>query len=133
MGKTLNYIAWALQGICVLILIQSIAVKIMGTDGEVAAFAKLEMEPYGRYISAFAEVICLTGLVTPLFFRQGAVLAILLFAAGVFFHVTELRVNWWADDGRRFYLTLTGLISAVFILLIRNRLAETLYKRGRLD
>lgn len=133
MNKTLNYIAWALQGICVLILIQSIAVKIMGTDGEVAAFSRLEMEPYGRYIMAFLEVLCLTALVTPLFFRQGAVLAILIFASGVFFHLTELHVVWWADGGRRFYLTLAGLICAVGILLIRNRLAEALYKRGRLD
>lgn len=133
MNKTLNYLAWALQGICALILIQSIAVKVMGTDGEVAAFSKLEMEPFGRYISAGAELVCLLGLIIPLFFRQGAVLAILLFASGVFFHLTELQVNWWADGGRRYYLSLTGLICAILILLLRNHLAETLYKRGRLD
>ena len=133
MNKTLNIIGWVLQALSVLLLMESVIVKVMSTQSEVAAFTKLEMEPTGRYVSLAVEILCITGLVTPRLYRQGAVLAILLFAAGVFFHLTELNINWWNDGGLRFYLNLLGLIAAIGVLVIRNRLAAVLYRRGRLN
>ncbi len=133
MNRILNLVAWLLQAVCVLLLVYSVTMKIMQTDKEKAAFRMLEMEGFGMWASMGVEILCVVGLCAPKLMRQAAVVTILVFGAGVFFHLSELGVKFWSDEGGRFYQNLAGLIFSVALLAIRNHLAVVLYKRGRLD
>lgn len=133
MNRLLNILAWVLQGICTLLLVYSIVMKIMQTDKEKAAFRMLEMEGFGMWASLGVEILCVVGLCTPMLMRQAAVITILVFGAGVFFHLSELGVRFWSDEGERFYQNLAGLICSIGVLLIRNHLTVVLFRRGRLD
>jgi hypothetical protein len=133
MNQILKIVANILQGLLSLLLLLSLALKIMGTPGEAAIFQSLEMEPSGRYVSMFAEIICLVGLVTVRFTIQAAILGILIYSIGVFFQLTELEINWFNDGGLRFYLNVLGLLSAIGLFWIRNHLAELLYRKGKFN
>jgi hypothetical protein len=105
----------------------------MGVPSETAFFAALEMEGMGKYASIVAEIICIIGMVTMRFVIQAAVLSILVYSMSVFFHLTELSIDWWNDGGLRFYLSLSGLIFSISLFVIRNHLATILFRKGKLD
>ena len=89
-------------------------------------------DAFGMRFTIFMEAVSVTGLVVQRFMREGAILAVLLCAVGVFFHLTELNINFYGDDGRRFYLNVLGLALALAIFFIRTHLSAILYKRGAL-
>jgi hypothetical protein len=133
MNVFLDKVAYVLQGLIVLILIESMIVKIMGLPGEIAAFSALEMESSGRYFSVVADTLAVIGMVVMRFVIQGAVLALLIFSMGIFFTLTELAIDWYGDGGFRFYLTVAGFLFSLGLFIIRSHLANVLYRRGKLD
>ena len=132
MNRKLHYLAWGLQGLLIAILLLDIVVKVISDDHEVWAFYLMGFDAFGMRFTIFMEAVSVTGLVVQRFMREGAILAVLLCAVGVFFHLTELNINFYGDDGRRFYLNVLGLALALAIFFIRTHLSAILYKRGAL-
>jgi|GEM_PF-4853084 len=133
MNTLLNRLAFVLQGVIILLYLESIVLKLMGYPSEVAAFSKVEMDGMGRYVAIMLEILSIIGILTQRFVIQAAILSILIFATGVFFHLTELEINWWNDGGLRFSLTLLGLVSSISLFVIRNHLHSVLMRKGKLD
>ena len=132
MNRKLHYLAWGLQGLLIAILLLDIVVKVISDYRETLAFEQMGFGNFGMNFTIFIEAIAVTALVVQRFFREGAILAVLLCAVGVFFHLTELNINFYGDEGRRFYLNVFGLGLALTIFFIRGRLSSVLYKNGAL-
>ena len=132
MNRQLHYIAWGLQGLLIAVLLFDIVFKVISDDVERAAFELMGFGAFGMRFTIFIEALAVTGLVVQRFMREGAILAVLLCSVGIFFHLTELNVNFYGDEGRRFYFNVVGLGLALAIFFIRSRLSAVLYKKGAL-
>jgi hypothetical protein len=131
MQNLIKKIVLILQILCVGLLLQSLAFKVMAVPSEVAIFRKLEMDPTGRIISIVVEVFCIVGLCTARIATQAAVVAILIFTIGVFFQLTELEIEWWGDGGLRFYLNLLGFLASIGLFFSRNYMSTSFYRKGK--
>jgi Zn-dependent membrane protease YugP len=103
----------------------------MAVPSEVAIFRKLEMDPTGRITSIVVEVFCIVGLCTARIGTQAAVVAILIFAVGVFFQLTELEIEWWGDGGLRFYLNVLGLAASIGLFFSKNFMSTKFYRKRK--
>lgn len=133
MNKRLDIVGWVIQVLLILLLIVSIVSKVVGSETEKFVFARIGVGSFGMTTAAVIEAFAIVALVVPRFFREGAILTMLLMAAGAFLQAAEVRVVVYNDGGLRFYSLLAGLGLAVVLFFIRTHLAEVLYKKGRLD
>jgi hypothetical protein len=133
MNKRLDIIAWIIQVLLIGLLLQSIVSKIVGAYNVKFIFDRVGLGGFGMSFSAIVEAFAILFLVVPRFFREGALLCLLLMAAGAFLQAAEVGVVVLNDGGLRFYSILTGFALSVALFFIRTHLAEVLYKKGRLD
>lgn len=133
MNKRLDIVAWIMQIMLIGLLLQSIVSKIVGSYTIKFIFDRVGVGGFGMLSSAIVEAFAIVGLVVPRFFREGALLTMLLMASGAFLQVAEVGVIARNDGGFRFYSLIVGLGLAIGLFFIRTHLAEVLYKKGRLD
>lgn len=132
-NKTLDTWAWTMQFILIGLFIWSVISKLLDTGITSQLFEKVGLGAGGLYASAFIEIVCIILLITKPLVKQGALLAMVIFAIGLFFQVAEVGFFTAGDGGARFYSMVLGLLLSVLVYIIRVRLSEVLFKKGRLD
>jgi hypothetical protein len=131
-NKKLNVLGWLLQVALIAILLFDVVTKVIGAEKESYIFDLIGLGSLGRFLAAFFQVLAFAALMVPRFYREGAVLSVLVMAVGLFFHLTELGVVVLGDGGRRFYSILIGLVFAILLFFIRTHLLEIMVRKGKL-
>lgn len=88
--KTRPTLSWILQILIVLILAYPSWTKLIGTPEEVALFTQLGMEPTGRYLIGFFEVLAIILLLIPSSVTWGALLTLCLMSGAFIAHATKI-------------------------------------------
>ena len=110
---------WILSIIAAVILLQSLYFKFTAQPESIYIFTTIGMEPYGRIASGIAELLAGVFLLIPGLRVYGALLAVVVMAGAVFFHLTSLGVEVQGDGGQLFYYAWTVFICCAFIVLFR--------------
>jgi uncharacterized membrane protein YphA (DoxX/SURF4 family) len=105
---------------------------VIGAEKESFIFDSIGLGALGRYLAALFQILAFAALMVPRFYREGAVISVLIMAVGMFFHLTELGVVVLGDGGRRFYSILIGLAFALLLFFIRTHLLEIMVRKGKL-
>ena len=131
-NKKLNVLGWVLQIVLIAILLFDVVTKVIGAEKESYIFNLTGLGSMGRYLAVFFQIMAFAALMVPRFYREGAVLSVLVMAVGMFFHITEIGVVVLGDGGRRFYSILIGLVCALLLFFIRTHLLEIIVRKGKL-
>lgn len=90
--------------------------KLSSDPASIDLFSKLEMEPQGRYVIGFLELLCALLLLRKSTFHWGALLGFCVMIGAVLAHTTVIG---WAGDlrplGFAAMLNLTGSAAIIFI------------------
>ena len=121
MSKAQNYIAWGLQVVASIILLQTLYFKFSAQPESIYIFSKLGVEPYGRIGSGIIELIAGILLLTPRFSWAGALIAAGVMVGAILSHLTILGVEVQGDHGELFILALVVLFAALAILFLRRK------------
>jgi uncharacterized membrane protein YphA (DoxX/SURF4 family) len=121
MGKTSGYIAWALQILSSVILLQTLYFKFTAAPESVYIFNKLGVEPWGRILSGIIELVAGVLLLTRSYAWLGAFIATGVMAGAIVSHITILGIDIMGDKGELFGLALAVFISGIVILFIRRK------------
>ncbi len=111
-------VAWILQIICALILLQTLYFKFSAHVDSVQLFTELKMEPNGRILIGVLELIAGILLIIPGSAAYGAILATGLMTGAVIGHITVLG---FADERLQLgLLAIAVLVMSISILVIRR-------------
>lgn len=121
MKKFVHYIAWALQLLSALILLQTLFFKFTAAPESVYIFDKVGLGAAGRIGTGIAELIASVLLLVPATAWLGALMGIGLMSGAIFSHLTLLGIEVQGDGGYLFYLGLIVLVSCLVVLFIRRK------------
>lgn len=119
--KTWSLVAWLLQVLVAVILLQTLYFKFTGAPESVYIFQQVGMEPWGRYGSGVAELAAAVLLLWPGRAAWGALLALGVISGAIFFHLTRLGLEVQGDGGLLFALAVTVFAGSLLVLLLRRR------------
>lgn len=107
------------------ILLQTLYFKFSGSAESVYIFKTLQMEPWGRWASGFAELLASTLLLVPSTQILGALMAFGVMSGAILSHIFVLGLVIQDDGGLLFVLACTVFIISIVILL--KNLAQLKY------
>ena len=119
--KTWSLVAWLLQVLVAVILLQTLYFKFTGAPESVYIFQQVGMEPWGRYGSGVAELAAAVLLLWPGRAAWGALLALGVISGAIFFHLTRLGLEVQGDGGLLFALAVTVFAGSLVVVLLRRR------------
>ncbi len=119
--KTRTRVAWLLQVVVAVILLQTLYFKFTGAPESVYIFQQVGMEPWGRYGSGVTELLAAVLLLWPGRAAWGALLALGVISGAIFFHLTRLGIEVQGDGGLLFALAVTVFAGSLAVLLLRRR------------
>jgi putative oxidoreductase len=124
-----NYVLWAARVIAALIMLQTLYFKFTGAPESVYIFTTVGIEPWGRYMIGFLELIASALLLITAVSWIGALLSAGLMAGAVFMHVTKLGIEVQGDRGYLFILALIVLVLSIYILTQSTRQIRSAVQR----
>ena len=101
------------------IMLQTLYFKFSGAAESIYIFSTIGMEPWGRYVVGFGELVAGILLLIPKLSWLGAVLGIGLMSGALFFHFAYLGIEVQNDGGQLFTMAF-----AVFIACLINIVVE---------
>ena len=104
------------------IFLQTLFLKFTGAKESVYIFSTLGIEPWGRWLSGFAELIASILILVPQTQVLGALLAAGAMMGAITSHLLVLGIVVEDDGGLLFGLACTVLISSLLILFLQRRL-----------
>ncbi len=110
----------AAQGIAAVLLLMAAAMKLMGDPGSIEVFARLDMDPAGRYLIAVIELTAAMLLLSP-FAALGSVIATAVMCGAIIAHVTELGLVVNNDGGRLIGMLVVVLVCVSYVLVSRRK------------
>ncbi|MFV2074229.1 MAG: DoxX family protein [Thermoanaerobaculales bacterium] len=110
----------AAQGIAALLLLVAATTKFIGDPGSVEVFARLGMEPAGRYAIAVIELVAALLLLSP-FAALGSVVAVSVMLGAIIAHCTQLGLVVDNDGGHMVGTLVVVLLCAGFVLVSRRK------------
>ena len=124
-----NKILFLLRLIAAAILLQTLYFKFSGAAESKFIFSSLGMEPWGRWISGFAELIASTLMLMPATSILGAVIGMGIMVGAMASHLAILGIVVQNDGGLLFALAcVVFLCSANIIFLQREQIPQLLKK-----
>jgi hypothetical protein len=120
-SRNITILAWALQVLAAVILVQTLFFKFTGAEESKYIFSTLGVEPFGRYAAAISELIAAVLLLTPRLASVGALLTLGVMFGAIGAHLTKLGIVVKDDGGLLFGLALTVFASAATVLIIRRK------------
>lgn len=118
-------VLWLLRIIPAVILLQTLFFKFTGAEEARYIFETVGAEPWGRYVTAVAELVAGLLLLVPRTTWIGAVIAAGVTVGAIGSHLTVLGIEVMGDGGLLFGMGIVVFACSV-ILLILNK--ETLLK-----
>lgn len=126
-------LSWFLRLTAALILFQTLYFKFSGAPESIYIFETLEMEPFGRYAAAVAELIAGILLIIPSSVWVGAVITIGIMTAAILSHVGTLGIVVQDDGGLLFILAIIIFLCAAILLYLHRRDLPLIGQRFRPD
>ena len=110
---------WVLRLIAAGIMLQTLYFKFTGATESIFIFKTLGIEPWGRYLSGFVELLAsVLILINPLSWL-GSVLSVGTMAGAILGHLTQLGIEVQSDGG-----LLVGLACVVLVCTLVNLFFE---------
>jgi putative oxidoreductase len=110
-----RFLFLALRIIVAVILIQTLRFKFLAHPDSVFIFSQAGLEPEGRYIIGFLELIAAFLIIFPRTVWLGAGLTLGVISGAIFLHLTKIGIEVQGDGGALFY---TAILVFVFSALI---------------
>jgi len=114
-------VSWVFQIICVLILLPAVWFKFSSHPSTVFVFESLGMEPFGRYLIATIEALCIMLLLTHNLAATGAILTLGNMLGAFIAHASILGISVKDDGGQLSIMMLVVLVSALIVAVIRKK------------
>lgn len=89
----LTVVTWVAQVVAAVILGQTLFFKFTGAPETVALFDVLGVEPWGRYATAFAELIAVVLLLIPRTAWAGGLFSVAVISGAIMAHLTRLGIS----------------------------------------
>ena len=121
LGKGQRIVAWVLQLVAAIILVQTLFFKFTGAAESKYIFGTLGLEPWGRIGSGVTELIAVVLLLVPRTAALGALLALGVISGALVAHLTKLGIAVQGDGGLLFGLAVTVFVAAAVVLVLRRR------------
>lgn len=119
----MKYLEWLLRGLIAIILVQTLYFKFSGAPESVYIFSTMGVEPWGRYLTGFLELVAAACVVfSHRLMPWGALLSLGLMAGAIGTHLFTLGVEVQGDGGLLFALAMVVFISSL-ILVWRHKLS----------
>ena len=116
MTKTQRRIAWFFQLTTAAILIPVGGYKFTGGETDLLIFTALKMEPFGRYLIGFLEVLAGLCLLSKNLAAWGSFLGIGIMLGAILAHTSVLGF-----DKKHLFLLTTVLVSCCLVLYMRKK------------
>ena len=113
--------SWICRLVAAVILLQTLYFKFTGAEESVYIFAKVGLEPWGRYASGVVELFAAALLLFPRTTWLGALIAIGVMLGAIGSHLTKLGIVVKSDGGLLFALALIVFVCALATLFIHRR------------
>lgn len=110
----------AARGIAAMVLLMAAIMKLIGDPGAVEIFIRLDMEPAGRFVVAFVELLAAMLLISH-YAALGSLLAVSIMLGAIIAHITQLGIVVNDDGGLLFGMLFIVLLCASFVLVSRRR------------
>jgi len=121
MSKTKNTLPLVLRIIVAVILLQTLQYKFTAHPDSVYIFSKVGLEPYGRIIIGFLELISSMLLLIPKTVWIGATLTLGVIGGAILMHITKLGVEVNNDHGMLFITALITFVLSAIILWLKRK------------
>jgi uncharacterized membrane protein YphA (DoxX/SURF4 family) len=127
MKKSTLIILWTARIVAALIMLQTLYFKFTGAEESIYIFTQVGMEPWGRFLVGFLELVASVMLLINRSAFHGAILGLGLMAGAIGMHLTMLGIEIMNDGGYLFILALiVAICCSVVILLNRKKLTALL-------
>lgn len=124
---------WILRLLAAIILLQTLYFKFSAAPESIYIFSRLGMEPWGRIGTGIFELIAGVLILIPATTVWGCLLAIVLMAGAIFFHLTSLGVSVQNDGGQLFIYALLVFLSSIALAIIKRKdliIAKKIFTRS---
>ena len=111
-----RFIFLALRIIVAIILIQTLRFKFLAHPDSVFIFSQADLEPEGRYIIGFLELIAAFLIIFPRTVWLGAGLTLGVISGAIFLHLTKIGIDVQGDGGALFYTAILVFVLSAIIL-----------------
>jgi uncharacterized membrane protein YphA (DoxX/SURF4 family) len=111
-----RYIFLALRIIVAVILIQTLRFKFLAHPDSVYIFTQAGLEPEGRIIIGFLELIAAFLIIFPRTVWLGAGLTLGVISGAIFLHLTKIGIVVKGDSGALFYTAILIFVLSAIIL-----------------
>ncbi|MBY0314941.1 MAG: DoxX family protein [Bdellovibrionales bacterium] len=103
------------------ILLQTLFFKFTGAEESVFIFSSLGAEPWGRWLSGFAELAAAVLLLIPATQLFGALVSLMIISGAILSHLLILGIIVQNDGGLLFGLAVTVFIGSLMILFFNRQ------------
>jgi uncharacterized membrane protein YphA (DoxX/SURF4 family) len=119
-----SILIWVLRLIAAVILLQTLYFKFTGHEQSVKLFTQLGMEPWGRIGTGVLELVASFLILYPKTTAWGAGLGAGLMSGAIFFHITEIGLDFDGDYVLFTYAVVVFLACAILAYLFRNQVLK---------
>jgi uncharacterized membrane protein YphA (DoxX/SURF4 family) len=111
-----RYVFLVLRIIVAIILIQTLRFKFLAHPDSVFIFTQAGLEPEGRIVIGFLELIAAFLIIFPRTVWLGAGLTLGVISGAIFLHLTKIGIEVKSDGGALFYTAILIFILSAIIL-----------------
>lgn len=105
---------WIARIVAAIIMVQTLYFKFTAAPESVFIFSTVGMEPWGRWLVGFLELVASVMLFIPATIWLGSILAIGLMTGALGMHLTLLGIEVQGDGGQLFIYALIVLVCALY-------------------
>ncbi len=105
---------WIARILAAIIMVQTLYFKFTAAPESVFIFSTVGMEPWGRWLVGFLELVASVMLFIPATIWLGSILAIGLMTGALGMHLTLLGIEVQGDGGQLFIYALIVLVCALY-------------------
>jgi uncharacterized membrane protein YphA (DoxX/SURF4 family) len=120
---------WLLRLTAAAILLQTLFFKFTGAPESIYIFSTLGVEPYGRLVAGFSELIASILLIVPGLELLGAGMAIGIMCGAILSHIAFLGIIVQDDGGLLFALACIVLLASSLIVFLEKKQIPYWFKK----
>jgi hypothetical protein len=129
-SRTEQIASWICRVTVAIILLRALFFKFVGAEESIYIFAKIGLDPWGRFGAGVLELIVVVSLLIPRFVWAGALISLGVITGALVSHLTVLGLAVQDDGGRLFALAVVVFLSsAATVFLHRHQIPHPSWHR----